>query len=414
MKRALKDIVVGVLAWQTKRLQKKNKFKTVAVAGSYGKTSTKLAIAQVLGSKYRVRYQEGNYNDITTVPLIFFGRSAPPLFSPLAWIAVFLKNEITLLGRYDFDVVVVELGVDGPGQMSQFKKYLKVDLGLITAIAPEHMEFFDGVDDVAREELALASFSRQVLINGNLSPKKLPDKPGPKISRFAVSFNPKDLSAGWSVKISQKTIDFTIVPSSMAQLHTYANAAAAASTMDLAAGEIQTSLMGLEDVPGRMNLLDGKGGSKIIDDSYNASPDATKLALQTLYEYPAERRIALLGNMNELGDESEKHHRDIGRACDPKKLSLVVTLGPDANELLADEAEKKGCKVIRTKSPYEAAGKIESEMDEDTVLLAKGSQNGVFAEEAVKQLLANPDDKHLLVRQSPAWLKKKEKSLKRQ
>jgi UDP-N-acetylmuramoyl-tripeptide--D-alanyl-D-alanine ligase len=410
MKRALKAIVVSVLAWQVRRLQRKNNFKCVAVAGSYGKTSTKLAIVQALQTKYKVRFQDGNYNDITTVPLIFFGRTIPPLFNPFAWLSVFLKNELALRRPYDYDVVVVELGIDGPRQMQEFKKYLKVDLAQVTSIAPEHMEFFDRIEDVAKEELAIREFSDVVLVNKNLCDIKLPTDT--KISGYEIEFNEENLSDKWSVKFGAKTINLGIKPDSITQLYTFANAAVVCVELGMTEEEIKKSLLGIDTVPGRMNRLEGKGGSRIIDDTYNASPDAVIMALHNLYAAEGDKKIALLGNMNELGEESESYHRAVGKQCDPKKLDLVVTLGPEANKFLADEARKRGCKVVETTTPYEAAERIEGRLGEGVVVLAKGSQNGVFAEEAIKLLLADPKDAGLLVRQSPAWIKKKEKSFK--
>jgi UDP-N-acetylmuramoyl-tripeptide--D-alanyl-D-alanine ligase len=159
-----------------------------------------------------------------------------------------------------------------------------------------------------------------------------------------------------------------------------------------------------------MQRLRGINNSVILDDTYNASPDATKAALDTLYKIDAPQKIALLGNMNELGGFSQDAHTDIGEYCNAKQLDLVVTLGPDANKYLAPAAEKNGCKVIRTTKPHEAAESIKEVIKAGTVILAKGSQNMVFAEEAVKALLENPDEADKLVRQSPEWLKKKQKA----
>ena len=103
-----------------------------------------------------------------------------------------------------------------------------------------------------------------------------------------------------------------------------------------------------------MQELNGLNGSTIIDDSYNASPEAVKLALQTLYSMPAGYKIALLGNMNELGKFSEAAHEEVGEMCDPKQSDEVITIGPDANQFLAEAAKKRGCKVQSFNSPYEA------------------------------------------------------------
>jgi UDP-N-acetylmuramoyl-tripeptide--D-alanyl-D-alanine ligase len=161
-----------------------------------------------------------------------------------------------------------------------------------------------------------------------------------------------------------------------------------------------------------MRRLAGVNGSIIIDDTYNASPEAVKLALSSLYQMDSPQKIAVLGNMNELGASSEEEHRKIGEYCDPKQLSLVLTLGTDANKYLAEAAETKGCKVVTFDNPYTIGDYLKSIVKPGAIVLAKGSQNGVFAEEAVKLLLANPKDQSKLVRQSPQWLKIKTKAFK--
>ncbi|MCB9821904.1 hypothetical protein H6801_00815 [Candidatus Nomurabacteria bacterium] len=162
-----------------------------------------------------------------------------------------------------------------------------------------------------------------------------------------------------------------------------------------------------------MQPLSGLKGSLLIDDTYNASPKAVETALKTLYEIPAKNKIAILGQMNELGKHSKALHQEIGRSCDPKQLKLVVTIGKDANKYLASEAERRGCKVVRCPSPYHASDVVRPLLRKDTVVLAKGSQNGVFAEEAIKELLYNPEDVNKLVRQSNSWLKIKESQFSR-
>jgi UDP-N-acetylmuramyl pentapeptide synthase len=112
--------------------------------------------------------------------------------------------------------------------------------------------------------------------------------------------------------------------------------------------------------------------------------------------------------MNELGKHSKELHEQTGKLCDPKQINLVVTIGKDANKYLASEAEKRGCKVMRCPSPYHAADVVRPLLKKEAVILAKGSQNGVFAEEALKELLADAKDAKKLVRQSRRWLKYKE------
>ena len=195
-------------------------------------------------------------------------------------------------------------------------------------------------------------------------------------------------------------------------LYAAAGAVAVADELNLTANEILAGLKDIRPIPGRMQRLDGLNGSVILDDSYNASPPAVKAALDTLYRLPAEKKIAILGNMNELGKYSEAAHKEIGNYCDPKKVELVITIGPDAEKFLGPAAEAKGCKVAEFDNPYSAGEYLKPLLGKGTLVLAKGSQNGVFAEETVKLLLADPNDAKKLVRQSEYWLKRKVASFK--
>lgn len=412
MKNLLKSLVVAVVGWQVRRLQKHSHFTTIGVIGSYGKTSTKMAVAEVLETEFHVQYQKGNYNDIVSVPLVFFGQNLPSLFNPFSWLKVFWENEKVLRQEvFPFDVVVLELGIDGPDQMIQFKKYLRLDYLLVTSLGPEHMERFKSLKEVAKEELSAQNFSKQVIVNKDLCSDELLQSLRKPYEVYKLEYPkrlPLDnwqivLDGGESMRVQQTVL-------SKARMYTLSAAAVIGMKMGIDKNKVLQSLDKATAVPGRMNALKGKKNSTIIDDTYNASPEATILALETLYSYPAKQRIALLGNMNELGKFSEKLHRRVGEACQPGKLDLVVTLGEHANEYLADQAEKAGCKVKRTNSPYEAAEIIEESLKADSVILAKGSQNGVFAEEAVKMLLESPADSKYLVRQSDQWLEKKKKS----
>jgi len=162
-----------------------------------------------------------------------------------------------------------------------------------------------------------------------------------------------------------------------------------------------------------MQILRGVENSIIIDDTYNASPVAVKAALDVLYGTTAPQRIAILGSMNELGGYSRQAHEEVGEYCDPKKLDLVITIGKDAEKHLAPAAKKRGCTVESVMSPYEAGERARNALKSSAVVLAKGSQNGVFAEEALKSLLSDPNDEGRLVRQSKYWLGVKSKQFKR-
>src|SRR5204862_7851652 len=102
------------------RLRRRHSFKVIAVAGGIGKTSTKLALASVLSQAYKVRFQEGNFNDLVSVPAVFLGYNYPNIYNPLAWQWIFWRNERALSRRYPYEIVLVEYSIDGPGQIKQF------------------------------------------------------------------------------------------------------------------------------------------------------------------------------------------------------------------------------------------------------------------------------------------------------
>jgi UDP-N-acetylmuramoyl-tripeptide--D-alanyl-D-alanine ligase len=410
-KKAGRALLCTILEWQVQRLRKRHSFKVVAVAGSVGKTSTKTAIARLVQTSLRVRWQEGNYNDRVTVPLIFFGHQEPGIFNIPAWLRIIVHNERAIRGEYPYDVVVAELGTDGPGFMGEFA-YVRPDLAIVTAITPEHMEYFGTLDAVAAEELTILDFSETTIINSDDAPSAYLRH---KTYQSYGTGNTADyqIVSRVSAGLQGQTVVFALykqrltltIPLLGAQGAKIALAAlAAAHALGMTQKAIAAGAKAITAYAGRMQLLPGIRGSMLIDDTYNASPVAVMAALDVLYDLETPQRIALLGNMNELGAYSAEAHRSVGDYCDPTKLDMVLALGPDAIQYLAPAAIAKGCTVKTFTSPYAAGEYIKKHLKKGAVVLAKGSQNRVFAEEAIKGLLADPADAIKLVRQSPYWL----------
>lgn len=410
-KRAARGAVCTVLEWQVRQLRARHHFKVVAVAGSVGKTSTKLAIADLLGQTMRVRHQAGNYNDRVTVPLVFFGLAEPSLYNVFAWLKALAVTQAEIAMPYPYDVVVVELGTDGPGQMEQFA-YIKPDIAVVTAVSPEHMEYFETLDNVATEELKVFNFSKQVLVNADdIAGEYLA---GLDFAEYSLSSEQAQYGARTTHKaLDGQTIEVRLPKGTFTARIAYLGeqgakfalaAAAVADMLGVKKAAIAKGLPELTAFSGRMQPLPGIHDSKLIDDTYNASPLAVKAALDVLYAARTKQRIAILGSMNELGEYSRQAHEEVGAYCDPKKLAVVVTIGDDAKKWLAPAARERGCTVHSFASPYDAGAYVSGKLQKGGVVLAKGSQNGVFAEEALKPLLANPTDANKLIRQSAHWL----------
>ncbi|HEU5121363.1 MAG TPA: Mur ligase family protein [Candidatus Saccharimonadales bacterium] len=430
MKRFLKDffkeIVVSILARQVHLLRKTHNIKVIGVVGGIGKTSAKMAIAEALGKTLRVRYeerragsQESNYNDIVSVPLVFFGHSMPSLFNPLAWTRLFLDNAKQIKGDYPFDVVIVELATNRPGHIAAFGRYLELDYAVVTAIVPEHMEYFDTMQAVANEELSVATYSKNLIYNADLVAEAYQQP-----LQAAVSYsmkqpadyrlvNVRQLMNGFEGDVAydgEVFLHFHHNALSEIQLYPVLAAVTLGGELGLTPPQIQGGIATIEPVSGRLRPLRGINNSLIIDDTYNALPEAVKAGLKVVYGLKAPQKIVILGNMNEFGATSAQVHKEIGKLCDPNELDLVVTIGPDANAYLAPAAAAQGCDVKSFTTPYEAGAYLKSRVQHGAIVYAKGSQNKVFAEEAIKLLLADPNDASKLVRQSEYWQKRKARS----
>lgn len=398
----------------------KHKPKLILVTGSVGKTSTKLAIATVLSEKYRVRVHEGNYNTHMSVPLGILGIAYPDnIRSVSAWLSVrkAAKQRIGAKER-DCDVIVQELGTDQPGDIAHFGTYLHGDVAVVTAVSPEHMEFFKTIDAVAKEELEVSNFSDLTAINRDDIDGKFAELiTNPEFDTYGLGgaaeyrFLVEDEKLG---KIKGKLITPSLADEEV-ELHVASEsgikaaiaAGFVAERLEIEPDSIVAGLQKITPPPGRMSILRGIKGSTIIDDSYNSSPLAVEAALSTLYKQEAPQLIAVLGDMNELGETSASEHEKIGKLCNGSMLGWVVTIGEQSEKYLAPAAKANGCQVKSFKDPISAGIFVHSIVEKSAVLLFKGSQNGVFSEEAIKPVLHSTADERLLVRQTPDWLAKK-------
>ncbi len=397
--------------------------KLIVVVGSVGKTSTKRAVATLLSQRYKVRMHDGNHNSELSVPLGILGIKYPQnIRSIVAWRAVFAEARRRIHQPDDAEVIVQELGTDHPGDIAAFGAYLVPDIALVTAITPEHMEFFGTIEAVAQEEMSVSDYSKFILINhDDVEPRFADYENNPNFATYGL-----DGLADYRYEKQEFTLEggFTgniIAPEYpepfAASIKVYGEhsirpvvgAVAVAAKMGLSPQEIAAGIARIQPVPGRMNVLRGLGGTTIIDDTYNSSPAAAAAALQTLYLLgeTAPQRIAILGDMRELGASSQSEHEKLGALCDPNMLAWLVTVGPETEKYLAPVARGRGCQVKSVRNAIEAAEFVRSVTEEGAVILAKGSQNEIFLEEAVKLLCEMTEDIEL-VRQSDSWRETKD------
>jgi UDP-N-acetylmuramoyl-tripeptide--D-alanyl-D-alanine ligase len=317
-------------------------------------------------------------------------------------------------------VIVQEIGSDRIGQIPQVGTYLRPAIAVITAVSPEHMEYFGSIEAVASEQLAAANFSETAIINRDdidgryaslLTNANISTYGSDSSAEYYFTVDDFEIEKGYKgtfiAKDWEEPVDATV---KLLGEHNIRSAVAAATVgikLGLNSSEIKKGISKLHAAPGRMNVLHGFENSIIIDDTNSSNPLAASSALKTLYRLSAPQRIAVLGNMNELGENSAIEHQALGRLCDPNILAWVITVGDDAEKYLAPAARARGCQVRSFETSIQAGAFLRSVMESKAIVLFKGSETRIYLEEAIKIILHSTDDEQQLVRQSPSWLARK-------
>ncbi len=426
MKSILKSIVVSTLTFEAKLLIGRTKPKIVAVTGSVGKTGAKDAIYHVLKGKIRCRKSEKSYNSEIGVPLSVLGLENA-WSNPWLWLKNIVDGLLIALwpGKYP-EVLVLEMGVDRPGDMKRLTSWLRPDVVVLTRLpeVPVHVEYFDSPDSVIAEKLTLVSALKNdgVLVY-NLDDEKVRQAAAEirhtsrsygryseadfKVSGDEVIYEhgqPRGLK--FQIASATDTADFSL-SGAIGEAHFY-NFAAAAAVGDVLGLDIGAAAAALKDFappPGRMRLIAGIKETVIIDDTYNSSPIALEKALSTLLEIKGfARKVAILGDMLELGRFSIEAHKKAGQQA-AECADMLITVGVRARGLAegALEAGMSEKHILQYEDTDTARREIQNLIEPGDLILVKGSQ-GRRMEKIVEEIMQNPNEAtSLLVRQSRAW-----------
>lgn len=393
----------------------------IGITGSLGKTSTKEAIAHVLKSKWRVVQSQKSLNTEFGLLLAVLGQPSG-FTSPLKWTRILVNAAREAFNPKPCDFLILEYGADRPGDIEHLVSLVPPHIGIITRIARVHQDEGQFRDEHAvfeekkrlAESIPLDGFA--VLNSEDSLLKNLHVKLRAKTFWFGAGGDIwaeylKNTRHGFSATIhtgnqlgSQKfEAEFPVIGSFHISLFLPALLIGEHFGIPLKKGIEALSTFRLPS--GRMSEIPGKNHSTLLDSSYNSSPEAMKQALKLLHDFPGGRKIAVLGNMNELGDYTERGHREIAREIG-SWLHELVTVGESA-AIIADECLKIGFPKSRMKILLDASAAaqyLQNILKKDDVVLFKGSQNRVRLERAVKALMAHPEDaKKLLCRQEPEW-----------
>lgn len=425
----LRKIVVALLTWEAQLVLRRHQPKIIAVTGSAGKTTTKDAIFCVLSESGRfIRKSEKSYNSELGVPLTILGLESG-WGSPVRWIINIVKGAIAVLSSAPYpEWLVVEVGADRPGDIRSTARWLCPDIAVITSIPdiPVHVEFFHSPHALAQEKKRLAEHLKHdgmLIVNGDdMHTQRIYEEFKTVATSFGFGGHNAFVATDAGIQYEEKRpvgMHFyvehsgarieTSVYGALGKPRIYAALAALAvgEAAGVALEGAAHALANWAPPPGRMRILHGIRGSIILDDTYNSSPAAAFSALDTLKELKGvKKKVAVLGDMLELGRFSSEAHKQVGEHA-KKCVDLLITVGFRA-KTMSEAAFSIGMPEAQIRQ-YEQgesvrAGKeIENELDENTVVLIKGSQS-MRMEKAVLEIMAEPDRAHdLLVRQDQNW-----------
>ncbi len=366
-KQALKDLA--------EHYRKALDIKVVGVTGSVGKTSTKEMIAAVLSQKYQVLKTDGNYNNEIGLPLTVFNM------------------------RDEHEVAVLEMGISDFGEMHRLTKIARPDICVITNIGLCHLENLGDRDGVLKAKTEIFDYMQpnaKIILNGDddkLITVKEVKGVTPKFFGLSTKFDAfaddiRSLSLkGTSCNIHlEKNVFNAII--SIPGRHMVFNALAGAlvgQELGLTLEEIKAGIEALVPVSGRNNLIE-TDSLMIIDDCYNANPISTKASLDVL-SLADSRKVAILGDMFELGENEKQLHFELGAYAAKKNIDLVVCIG----ELSANTArgvENSGANALHFKTKSDFLEQAKTLLQKGDSVLVKASNGMAFSEivEILKEL----------------------------
>ncbi len=426
MKVFLKKIVVKILTWEAKTLLNRHKPTIIGVTGNVGKTTTKDAIYAAIKDSISARKSEKSFNSEIGVPVTVLGLKNG-WNNPFLWAKNIIDGFFIALFSKEYPaVLVLEMGIDRPGDMECLTSWITPDIAVVTRLpaVPVHVEYFGSPEAVVEEKMKLVAALRpdgtfiynhdDDIIRAKLG-EILPRALG--FSRYVPSDYTgsddrtvycDDLPVGTAFTITHNESTATLtLDGTLGTQHVYActAAVAVADVLGIPLEESVRALNHLQTPPGRARLIAGIKSTMIIDDTYNSSPTAVEQALSTLGEIKyAKRKIAVLGDMLELGQFSSDEHQRVGVLA-AKVADVLLTVGVRSRKI-AEAALSHGMSeenILQYEDSERAGRELQGMLQSGDVVLVKASQ-GIRAEKIVEEIMAYPEQApQLLVRQDVGW-----------
>ncbi|MGB5932662.1 MAG: alanine racemase [Anaerolineae bacterium] len=367
--------------------------EVIGVTGSTGKTSAKEAIAKVLEKRFPVFRNHANYNGRYGLP-IALGRLRP-----------------------EHKIAVLEMACDSFKEIEELAQMTSPRIGVVMSVNAAHLEYLGSLENIAREKgrliealpeegYALLNFDdpRVRAMAGRTKARVLTFGTNPKADLYAYEIAAHREGVRFIVRYQGEGVEVRLALLGAHSVYTALAAMGVGTLYGLSLQEAAQSLEELKPLMGRLKPLEGINGSLLLDDSYSANPTSTLAALDLLAQMEGEDRVAILGDMLQLGAYEEEGHREVGRRA-AQVVDYLVTKGERAG-IIADEARGHGLaeeRIFVTYTVDDALRSIAERVGPGDLILVKGSMEARM-ERVVEKLLADPSQaESLLVRQSPAW-----------
>jgi UDP-N-acetylmuramoyl-tripeptide--D-alanyl-D-alanine ligase len=335
--------------------------RVVAITGSNGKTTTKEMIAAVLAaSGASVAKSRGTENNLVGVP----------------------QTLLRLSGSEDF--AVIEMGMNHPGEIWRLAEIARPDVGVITNVGPAHLESLGSLENVAaaKGELALALPARATLVINGADPRLVAIGERCPCRTIVVGERVRAVASATATgQLLEIEVDGRREPVEIAMrgAHNVQNALLAVAAGIALGLDLEVAVDGLRRFtppPMRLEVIDLPSGARVLNDAYNANPASMRAALAALAAEPGRRRIAVLGEMWELGEGAGRYHREVGHAAGMLRIDRLVAVGRHADQMAegAIEGGLGGEAVERAASTAEASERLAGNLGEGDVVLVKGSR----------------------------------------
>ena len=342
----------------------------VAVTGSVGKTSTKDIIASVVGTKYKTLKTEGNNNNNIGLPF-------------------------TILKLKDHEAMVIEMGMNHFGEISLLTSIAKPTLAVITNIGTSHIGNLGSRENILKAKLEILEGMKipKVIINNDndlLHKWYKENKNQIEIHTFGIE-NDSDIIAK-NVKMEEESSEFTAVLKNSKRLeikvpvggeHFMYNALCATEVglmLGISGENIKNGIEKFELTKKRMDIKKLENGAILINDAYNASFESMKVSIEFLAKHTGTRKIAVLGDMFELGEYSEKLHRDVGKEVAKNNIDILICAGENSKYIIDEAKKNKNVETYFMNSNEQIVENLSQKLRKGDVVLIKASNGMKFFE----------------------------------